>query len=225
MVFIKKVFIIIATISIFVGVILGLTINSNNSKTEEIPTDAIRYLNSKYREDFTFIEYLGGTENERNMLVKGYAGECIVTKYYDNSVPDTPLYRDTYMGWKYKKELESTIFNIVTKFDNTCKCYLDINASMFPRNTNISYEALENISSCVLKVYITSNSLWGEDKATELASRLSSAKLNIEFSILITNDVIDMTKFKDTYLSNEYKGKRVGFLVDCSRGLSYFNAE
>lgn len=129
------------------------------------------------------------------------------------------------MGWKYKTELEDIIFNIVTKFDNTCKCYLDINASMFPRNTNISYEALENVNSCVLKVYITSNNLWSEDKARELAYRLSVSKLNLEFSILITNDTIDMTKFKDTYLSNEYKGKRVGFLVDCSRGLSYFNAE
>ena len=152
------------------------------------------------------------------------------------------------MGWKYKTELEdiilvansfftnplitcglnnskAIIFNIVTKFDNTCKCYLDINASMFPRNTNISYEALENVNSCVLKVYITSNNLWSEDKARELAYRLSVSKLNLEFSILITNDTIDMTKFKDTYLSNEYKGKRVGFLVDCSRGLSYFNAE
>lgn len=222
MVYIKKVFVIVITVSIVLGGILGLVINS---VSEDIPTDAIKYLNSKYREDFTFVKYLGGTENERNMLVKGYAGEFIVTKYYEKGNLDTPLYRDTYMGWKYKTELENVIFNTVTKFDNTCKCYLDINASMFPRNTNISYEALENLSSCVLKVYITSNSLWGEDKATELASRLSSAKLNIEFSILITNDDIDMTKFKDAYLSNEYAGKRVGFLVDCSRGLSYFNAQ
>ena len=86
------------------------------------------------------------------------------------------------MGWKYKTELEDIIFNIVTKFDNTCKCYLDINASMFPRNTNISYEALENVNSCVLKVYITSNNLWSEDKAIELAYRLSVSKLNLEFN-------------------------------------------